>query len=336
MTEVLKVDPENPDPEVLKKAAEVIRRGGTVVFPTETVYGLGANAFDEEACRKIFRAKGRPSDNPLIVHISTLEMLEDLASEVPESAWRFIERLWPGPLTLVLPKSSKIPDVVTASLPTVAVRMPSHPVARMLIELSGVPIAAPSANLSGKPSPTSFEHVFEDMNGRVDIIVDGGETPLGIESTIVDATREPPLLLRPGPLTIEQLLEISSLEIHEAARGTKAVDRPPSPGMKYRHYAPSKPLILVEDLSKMMEVLRTHPNAVIVCPREHAQIYEGKRVVILGSLEDEYTIAHELFSALRRADEMDGEVIIAEGFPEKGILFSVMNRLRKAASEVIR
>ncbi len=335
MSRIIEVDPENPDVEKLKEAAEVIRNGGLVVFPTETVYGLGANAFDEKACKKIFIAKGRPQDNPLIVHISSMDMLKDVASEVPKNALKFIERLWPGPLTVILRKKKGVPDVVTANLETVAVRMPSHPVARKLIELSQVPIAAPSANLSGKPSPTRFEHVLEDMNGRADVLINGGETPFGIESTIIDFTKDPPVLLRPGPLTPEQLSEIGKIAIHESAKGKISLERPPSPGMKYRHYAPEKPLILVENSEKMKEVIESHPNCVIVCPKESVSKYRGKRVITMGSLENEYSIAHELFSTLRRADEEDGDVIIVEGFPEKGILFSVMNRLRKAASEVI-
>ncbi len=335
MTRVLRVDPENPDAETLKEAAKVIRSGGVVVFPTETVYGIGANAFDENACKKIFEAKGRPQDNPLIVHISSMEMLERVVSRVPKRAHDFMDKLWPGPLTMIMEKSSNIPDVVSASLPTVAVRMPSHPVARLLIDLSGFPIAAPSANLSGKPSPTSFDHVKDDMMGRVDVIIDSGETPFGIESTIIDLTKDPPVLLRPGPLTLEQISEISEIVVHEGAFGKVSLDRPPSPGMKYRHYAPEKRLILVEDTSRMRDILDKFGDPIVVCPREHRDLYRGYRVLTLGSLKNEYSIAHELFKVLRKTDKMDGDVVVVEGFPERGILFSVMNRLRKAASEVI-
>ncbi len=335
MTEVIKVDPENPDAEILRKAAEVIKRGGLVVFPTETVYGIGANAFNENACKKIFKAKGRPQDNPLIVHISSIDMLYDVVLSVPRIAYEFIDKLWPGPLTLIMEKKSNVPDVVSASLPTVAVRMPSHPVANLLIELSGHPIAAPSANLSGKPSPTSFEHVKDDMMGRVDVIIDAGETPLGIESTIIDLTKDPPVLLRPGPLTLEQISRISEIEVHKGALGKFSLDKPPSPGMKYRHYAPEKRLILVKSMDKMKSVLRNFNDPIVVCPKEHMEMYKGYKVLVLGSLEKEYSIAHELFKILRETDKMEGEVVIVEGFPEKGILFSVMNRLKKAASEVI-
>ena len=335
MTKILKVDPENPDAEVLSEAARVIRDGGLVVFPTETVYGIGANAFDEKACRKIFIAKGRPQDNPLIVHISSLDMLERVVSKVPERAYRFIDKLWPGPLTLIMEKDPSVPGVVSASLPTVAVRMPSHPVAKLLIELSGCPIAAPSANLSGKPSPTSFDHVKDDMMGRVDVIIDSGETPFGIESTIIDLTKDPPELLRPGPLTVEQISEISEIRVHEGALGTVSLDKPPSPGMKYRHYAPEKRLILVENIGKMKEVLSEFDDPIVICPKEHKYMYRNYRVLTLGSLENEYSVAHELFGVLRETDKMEGDVVVVEGFPSRGILFSVMNRLRKAASEVI-
>ena len=335
MTKVLRVDPESPDVEILREVAKVIRNGGLVVFPTETVYGIGANAFDENACRKIFKAKGRPQDNPLIVHISSLGMLETVVSYVPERAYDFIDKLWPGPLTLIMKKSSNVPDVVSASLPTVAVRMPSHPVARLLINLSGYPIAAPSANLSGKPSPTSFDHVKDDMMGRVDVIIDSGETLFGIESTIIDLTKDPPVLLRPGPLTLEQISKISKVMLHEGAFGKITLSKPPSPGMKYRHYAPEKRLILVEDMNKMKNILRRFRDPIVVCPKEHRDLYRDYKVLALGSLEDEYSVAHELFKVLRETDKMEGDVVVVEGFPERGILFSVMNRLRKAASEVI-
>ena len=335
MTEILKVNPEKPNPEILERAAKTIRDGGLVVFPTETVYGIGANALDGNACRKIFKAKGRPQDNPLIVHISSLNMLDKLVLKIPDVAYKFIDKLWPGPLTLIMEKKEVVPDIVTASLPTVAVRMPSHPVAKLLIELSGYPIAAPSANLSGKPSPTSFEHVKDDMMGRVDVIIDAGETPFGIESTIVDVTKDPPILLRPGPLTLEQISEISKVVVHEGAFGKTTLDRPPSPGMKYRHYAPEKSLILVENTSRMEETLKRFKDPIVICPKEHEKMYRDYRVLLLGSLENEYSVAYELFKILRKTDKMEGEVVVVEGFPERGILFSVMNRLRKAASEVI-
>ncbi len=335
-TLILKVDPENPSTKELERAVDAIKQGKIVAFPTETVYGLGADAFNELACKKIFQAKGRPSDNPLIVHIDSFDMLEKVAHKIPKSAFKFMERLWPGPFTAVLEKKEEIPGVVTAGLSTIAVRMPSHPIAKLLISLSEVPIAAPSANLSGKPSPTTFEHVFEDMNGRADVIIDGGETLFGLESTIIDFTKDPPVLLRPGPLYIEQLKEIGKVTVHEAAKGLKALDRPPSPGMKYRHYAPEKKLILVESKEKLKEVLYETPKAILICSKELAEKLEYSKTIIIGSISNPFSIARNLFKSLREADKIEGEVIIVEGFEEKGVLFSVMNRLRKAASEVIR
>ncbi len=333
-TRIVRVDPENPDLRSLEEAAEVIRSGGLVAFPTETVYGLGANAFDPRACSRIFEAKGRPKDNPLIVHIGSREDLDEVVRRVPDRVLPFIERLWPGPLTVILEKSERIPGEVTAGLETVAVRFPSHPIARALVRLSGVPIAAPSANLSGRPSPTSAEHVIEDLMGRVEMIIDGGETFLGLESTIIDFTEDPPLVLRPGPLTVEQLREIGKVSLSKHALGVGKVDGvSPSPGLKYRHYAPRKPLILVENPSRMGEVLSRYENPVVVCVEERKDLYKGFKVKVVGSLREEFTIARNLFRVLRELDDSDAEVIIFEGFPERGILLSVMNRLRRASSE---
>ncbi len=335
-TIIIKVNPENPSPETLHEAVRSIKSGGIVVFPTETVYGLGANAFDSIACKKIFEAKGRPPDNPLIVHIDSYKMLKRVVSQIPTLAYEFMERLWPGPLTAILPKTDSIPPIVTAGLPTVGVRMPSHPIARLLIRLSELPIAAPSANLSGKPSPTTPEHVIEDMEGRADVIIDGGETLFGIESTIIDFTKDPPVLLRPGPLSPEELEKIGKVDIHETAKGSKYVESPPSPGMKYRHYAPEKPLILVENPDKLKAVVQNSREMILICSEETMKKLKVKSCLSIGSLKNPYMIAKNLFKALREADKMTGEVIIVEGFPERGILFAVMNRLRKAASEVIK
>ncbi len=336
-TKVFEVDPLNPDENVLKIAAEVIKNEGLVAFPTETVYGLGADTFREKAVMKIFEVKKRPPDNPLIVHISGLDQLEDVITEFPGIAKKLAEIFWPGPLTMILKRSEKVPDVVCAGLPTVAVRMPSHPVARRLIELSGTPIAAPSANLSGRPSPTSDDHVVKDLFGKVDLILKAGRTPLGLESTIVDVSKHPPTLLRPGPVTVERLKELlPDLQIPDHVYGRSFEGKPLSPGMKYRHYSPVKPLILVENQRKIQKVLEEFEKAIIVCPVEHAERYENRRVVIMGSLENPYSIAHNLFDVLRRVDEEEGTPIVVEGFEERGILFSVMNRLRKAASRIVR
>jgi len=336
-TKVFEVDPLNPDEETLKMASKVIKNGGLVAFPTETVYGLGADTFKEKAVMKIFEVKKRPPDNPLIVHISRLDQLENVITEFPEIAEKLAKIFWPGPLTMILKRSGKVPDIVCAGLPTVAVRMPSHPVAKRLIELSGTPIAAPSANLSGRPSPTSGEHVVRDLSGKVDVILKAGKTPFGLESTIVDISKYPPILLRPGPVTVERLREIlPDLQVPDHVYGELFEGRPLSPGMKYRHYSPIKPLILVENPRRMDEILERYEKAVVVCPAEHVERYSSRRTITLGSLENPYSIAHNLFDVLRKVDEEEGTPIVVEGFEEKGILFSVMNRLRKAASKIVR
>ncbi|ACB08437.1 L-threonylcarbamoyladenylate synthase [Thermotoga sp. RQ2] len=335
MTRVLKVDPLFPDEKVLKEAVELLQNGEVIIFPTETVYGIGADAYNEEACKKIFELKGRPADNPLIVHIHSFEQLEEIA-EGYEPHLDFLKKFWPGPLTVILrKKSEKIPPVVTAGLPTVAMRMPAHPVALKLIELFGHPIAAPSANISGRPSATNVKHVVEDFMGKVKLIIDAGDTPFGLESTIVDLTKEKPVLLRPGPVEVERLKELfPGLVVPDFVRKGNFEGRPLAPGMKYRHYAPLKPLILVEDLTKMEEVLKKYPDHVVICVEERKELYDDR--IVVGSLKKPYSIAQNIFSALREAEKMGKEYIIVEGFEERGILFAVMNRLRKAATEIVR
>ncbi len=240
-TLILKIDPNNPDMNKIKLAATVIRNGGLVAFPTETVYGLGANALDDEAVQKIFIAKNRPIDNPVIVHIANIDDLYMLAEKIPEEALKLASRFWPGPLTLLLKKSELVPDITTANLDTVAIRMPNHPIALALIKESEVPIAAPSANLSGRPSPTTAEHVIRDLNGKIDVIIDGGDVTFGVESTVLDLTSEPPYILRPGPVTIEEIKTvIKNVEVHPVAKAEKPIETviAKSPGVKYRHYAP--------------------------------------------------------------------------------------------------
>jgi L-threonylcarbamoyladenylate synthase len=245
-TRLLRVDPVRPAPEALAEAGAVLRQGGLVAFPTETVYGLGANALDPVAVRKIFAAKGRPGDNPLIVHVAGRESLAGLVASVPELAWTLIDRFWPGPLTLVLLKAGQVPDGVTAGLPTVGVRMPAHRVALGLIAAAGVPVAAPSANRSGRPSPTTADHVREDLQGRVELILDGGPTGVGVESTVVDVTGPVPVLLRPGGVPLEDLRRVAGEVAVDPALVGQEVERPKSPGMKYTHYAPQAPLVLIE------------------------------------------------------------------------------------------
>ncbi|MGE5554121.1 MAG: L-threonylcarbamoyladenylate synthase [Betaproteobacteria bacterium] len=245
-TKVVRVDPDHPAPAALAEAGKVLRQGGLVAFPTETVYGLGANALDPAAVGKIFIAKGRPADNPLIVHVAERESLAELVADVPEVGRALMDQFWPGPLTLVLPKSAQVPGGVTAGLPTVAVRMPDHEVALGLIAAAGVPVAAPSANRSGRPSPTTAAHVWEDLQGRVELILDGGPTGVGVESTVVDVTGSVPALLRPGGVGLEELRRVAGEVAVDPALSGKGVEHPRSPGMKYKHYAPQAPLMLIE------------------------------------------------------------------------------------------
>ncbi|NJF25382.1 L-threonylcarbamoyladenylate synthase [Thermococcus sp. Bubb.Bath] len=315
-------------------AARLIRNGKLVAFPTETVYGLGANALDGAAARRIFEAKGRPADNPLIAHIVEIEWLEELAREIPETAWKLAEKFWPGPLTIVLPARETVPRVTTGGLDTVAVRMPAHPIALGLIRMSGVPVAAPSANISGKPSPTDAEHVIDDFYGRIECIIDGGPTPVGVESTVIDLTGEKPLLLRPGGLPLEEIEKVvGKVEIHPAVRG-EVVDVAKAPGMKYRHYAPSAKVIVVEGteeavgkkINELIEEFRRNGLKVgVMAMGEH----EADAFFYLGKTSEE--AARNLFRALRELDRTGVDVIIAQGVEEKGLGLAVMNRLRKAA-----
>ncbi len=329
------------DPD-LQKAAEVIKAGGLVAFPTETVYGLGANALDATAADRIYAAKGRPSDNPLIVHISSIDELYPLVSEVPASAEKLAERYWPGPMTLVLKKDPKIPDRTTGGLDTVAVRMPSDSVARAFIKLSGVPIAAPSANISGRPSPTIAAHVADDLDGRIDMIIDGGPVGIGVESTIIDLTGDTPTLLRPGAITLEMLTDtLGEVNIDPAIKGPLSEDEhPKAPGMKYRHYAPKADLTIVEgELKEVVSYINKKAEeaagdgkrAGIICTDESRSFYTGGIIKTVGTRYDEDTVAHNLFAVLREFDEEGVDVIFSESFPENDIGQAIMNRLSKAA-----
>lgn len=330
------------DRKVLEEAAAVIRNGGLAAFPTETVYGLGANALDEKAAKKIYEAKGRPSDNPLIAHIADLDGLKPLVSEIPEAGRKLAEAFWPGPLTLVFPKNGIVPHGTTGGLETVAVRMPSDPVARELIRLAGVPIAAPSANTSGRPSPTRAEHVFQDMDGKIDLIVDGGPVGIGVESTIVDVTEEIPTLLRPGAITMEMLGSVvGKVDVDPAITGPLRADvKPKAPGMKYRHYAPKASLTLVEGdaeavtarinnlaAKKLGEGLRVG----IICTEETKALYLAGMVKSIGLRADEATVAHNLYAVLREFDDLEADVIFSESFPADELGQAIMNRLNKAA-----
>ncbi len=331
-TILLKVNPRRPSRRKIQTAAEIIRRGGLVAFPTETVYGLGANALDAVAVRKIFSAKGRPLDNPVIVHIAKREELERLVERVPKKAKILAERFWPGPLTLVLKKSRALPKAATAGLDTVAIRMPDNKIALELISASGVPIAAPSANISGRPSPTSAKHVMHDLNGKIDAVIDGGSANIGLESTVLDLTAPTPAILRPGGVSFEQLKEV----LGKVGKQFIPVGKPRSPGMKYRHYAPRAELILVGDAKKIPEIVSrlAGKKVGILATKETAAQYSGT-VEVVGSRKNLREVARNLFSALRKLDEDGVDIIISESFEEKGIGLAVMNRLKKAAGRVV-
>ncbi|MDD3254133.1 MAG: L-threonylcarbamoyladenylate synthase [Lachnospiraceae bacterium] len=328
--------------EELMEAAQIIREGGLVAFRTETVYGLGANALNEEAAKKIYAAKGRPSDNPLIAHISCMEELTPLVAEIPEAGRRLAEAYWPGPLTMVFPKSAIVPYGTTGGLDTVAVRMPSDPVANRLIALAGVPIAAPSANTSGRPSPTTADHVWQDMNGKIEMIIDGGPVGIGVESTIVDVSGPVVTLLRPGAVTMEMLEEtVGHVEIDPAIQGPPKADvKPKAPGMKYRHYAPKADLTLVEGMTadvteKINRLVRERQaeglKVGVICTEETRDAYPAGIVRCIGSRKHEETIAHNLFAVLREFDDLQVDAIYSESFSRDHLGQAIMNRLTKAA-----
>ncbi len=340
-TKIIKIDANNPETDKLEYAAEVLQNGGLVAFPTETVYGLGANALDETAVAKIFEAKGRPSDNPLIVHIADSSDLRMLSENIPEVTGSLVEEFWSGPLTLVMPKAPAIPPIVTAGLDSVAVRMPSHPIARALISLAGVPVAAPSANSSGRPSPTCAGHVIEDLDGKIDVIIDGGSVEVGLESTVLDITSPVPAILRPGGVTYEQLASLlGKVDVCPSLKPGSADCAPKSPGMKYRHYAPKARVIVFEGSpDKVAEEInrRTALNrengisSAILATDETVSLYRGAEVVSMGSRKDPGTIASRLIHVLRDFDGKDVQMILAEAIEDRGIGFAVMNRLLKAA-----
>ncbi|MEM0003362.1 MAG: L-threonylcarbamoyladenylate synthase [Thermoproteota archaeon] len=341
-TRIIRIDPISPEENKIKEVSEVIKKGGLVAFPTETVYGLGANCYDEDAILRIFRVKGRPPDNPLIVHISNLDMLREVSEEIPELAYRIANVAWPGPITVVMKKSKRVPYAVTGSLDTVAVRMPAHPVALKLIDKSEVPIAAPSANLSGKPSPTNAMHVITDLFNKIDTIIDSGETFFGVESTIIDVTRDVPILLRPGPFTVEELQEKIGIkvEIPKVARGISEAEKALAPGMKYRHYAPKAKMVLVtgncieEIVTKAITISRRERvKSIVLSTDETLEYYVQEKVaaISLGTRKNLYSIAKNLYSKLRECDEKEVELIICESFEERGIGLAIMNRLRKAS-----
>lgn len=316
------------DSKDLARASEIFRSGGLVAIPTETVYGLGANALDENACLKIFKAKGRPADNPLIVHIANKSQLGDIVSEVNDNALKLMDAFWPGPITIVMKKSKNIPDVVSAGLDTVAVRMPAHDVAHKLLEVCGLPIAAPSANTSGKPSPTSAGHVFDDMDGKIDAIIDGGNCDVGLESTVIDVTEDVPKLLRPGGITYEQLCEV----LGEVIKNYEFKDGevPKSPGVKYKHYAPKAEVFIVKgDIEEYVKNVSAKYKKIGILCHNICDFPVNCIVKYMGENPEQY--ASTLFSNLREFDNEGVDVIFAEDIDDKGLNLAVSNRLYKAA-----
>ncbi len=354
-------------PDSIETAAKILQNKGLVAFPTETVYGLGGDALDENAAAKIYEAKGRPSDNPLIVHIADTAAVYELATEVPEKAKMLMEAFWPGPLTIILPKKAQVPDGTTGGLNTVAIRMPSHPVALNMIRESGLYIAAPSANTSGRPSPTLAEHVMEDMNGRIEMILDGGAVGIGIESTIVDLTGDVPTILRPGFITKSMLEEIiGEVTIDPALIEPDPNLRPKAPGMKYTHYAPKGELTIVEsgafdnsditctegckesnfsgDVSKtstdtvvckinelVAEKLAAGYKVAVITTSENADRFDCENILVAGERAQGETIAAKLYQVLRQCDELDVDYIYSEAFSDGELGGAIMNRLLKAA-----
>lgn len=344
ITEKLDVSPENPEIDLVKRAANYIKKGDLVAFPTETVYGLGANALDPVAVKRIFIAKGRPQDNPLIMHVSSLEMAQDYVCEDLKKYRNITDILLPGPVTLIFHRRNLVPDEVTAGLSTVGIRFPAHPVARKLIEFSEVPIAAPSANVSGKPSPTKAEHVLEDMDGKIECILMGGASEFGLESTIVSLAGDKPILLRPGPISVEQLQKIlPDIDVPDFVRAMSDYKGPVlSPGMKYRHYSPDIELLLVEDLEvfnmvKIIKALyREKEDILVLCSEETADMYpEHFKKYILGSRKNLYEVGHRLFATLRNPPMKNIKSMVIESFPEIGVGLAIMNRLRKAAWRIV-
>ena len=346
ITRVLKVSDSDPftkeDLRAIGAAAEVICHGGLVGFRTETVYGLGGNALDASASARIYAAKGRPSDNPLIAHVCDMAMVEEITEEIPETGKKLAETFWPGPMTLIFKKNDRVPLETTGGLQTVAVRMPSDRQAAELIRMAGVPIAAPSANTSGRPSPTRAEHVYQDLNGKIEMILDGGQTGIGLESTIVDVTGEVPMLLRPGAITMEMLREaVGEVDIDPAITGPmNPAVHPKAPGMKYLHYAPKADLTLVEGETEKViaricalaaEKMAAGKKVGIICTDETKHRYPLGNVVSIGKRDSEESVAHNLYAVLREFDDSGAEFIYSEGFPEDHLGQAIMNRLNKAA-----
>lgn len=350
-TIIIELDENNIDYDKLEIACKTLRDGELVAFPTETVYGLGGDALNETAAKRIYAAKGRPSDNPLIVHVAEISDVSKVAREIPDMATKLMEKYWPGPLTLVFKKKDIVPNGTTGGLDTVGVRMPSNKIARSLIKQSGVLIAAPSANISGRPSPTKGEHVIYDMEGRIALIIDGGDVGIGLESTIVDVTGEMPVILRPGFITKEMIKETcGSVSVDPAILEKPDKDLiPKAPGMKYKHYAPKADFILYSGendrvisaiVKESKESILQGKMVAIIATDEDKDIYKNKLrneeyskrfyILSIGEREDEKTIAHNLFAVLRKCDELGVDVILGETYSDEGLGMAIMNRLVKA------
>ncbi len=343
-TQVVVIDENNIDEkakEALKKAGQILLDGGLVAFPTETVYGLGGDGRNPDSSKKIYAAKGRPSDNPLIVHIWQVEDLYKVASDVPEAAIKLAKAFWPGPLTMILNKSDLIPLETTGGLETVAVRMPSNKIAAQMIREGGGFIAAPSANTSGRPSPTVAKYCIEDLDGKVDMIIDGGQVGIGLESTIVDLTSDEPMILRPGYITADMLKEVlGTISIDRTIIDSTSTQKPKAPGMKYKHYAPKGDLAIVQGSqaavveyinSKSKEAGAAGKKVGIIGTDATKDLYEADIVKSVGNRDDESTVAHELFKVLREFDDENVDVMYSEAFDDSGIGQAIMNRLLKAA-----
>jgi len=343
-TLVLKINARKPEMDKIRIAADIIRKGGTVAFPTETVYGLGADALNAKAVKKLFEAKKRPPDNPIIVHVASKRDVYRLARDIPKAAENLMANFWPGPLTLVLKRSRLVPDITVVGLDTIAIRMPKNKVALALLKESGTPIAAPSANLAGKPSPTTAHHVIEDLAGRIDIVLAAGPTKIGVESTVINMTFSPPEILRPGGTPYERLREVlGKVKLHALAKAEKEVRmaKAISPGMRHRHYAPEAEMVVVEGelekvIGKIQELTKTHAaegkRVGILATDESVSRYDADVVKSLGSRENPAMIAKNLFRLLREFDKEKVDIIIAEGVSLQGLGLAVMNRLRKASS----
>lgn len=345
-TIIEKVDPAHIDTDVMEQAGKLIAEGELVAFPTETVYGLGGDALDPDASRRIYAAKGRPSDNPLIVHIADFDDMKRVARKVPEQAKKLADAFWPGPLTMIVWKSDAVPEATTGGMQTVAVRMPNHPVALELIRRSGCLIAAPSANTSGRPSPTEAQHVAEDLSGKIAMILDGGPVGIGIESTIIDLTEEKPMILRPGYITPEMLSEVLQEEV-VIDPGIIAADdtrKPKAPGMKYKHYAPKAEMIIVDGaqdavihkINELTAAKRAEGKKVaVIATDETKDRYDAQVILSMGKRADEDAIAQHLYKILRECDELDVGEIYSECFQTPRIGQAIMNRLLKAAGHTV-